>query len=174
VSEKREISSPPTDELPTLPQSCAETDVANGEQSLRVEAVSRLTRSEEAILEIGKQMVERSGRGAVDFHKTMLGLAATFTAAMVTFFGFGSTALKLGFVERIAFAGPIVTMLASTLVFAFGYFPSFWHISFDFLDEIEATHNRSIERRKHLAIVGMFLFAVAVIWAIVDVLFLAL
>jgi len=122
------------------------------------------------VLDVGKGMVERSIQAGLDFHKTMLGLTATFTTLMATALGVSSVLLH--FPARLAVVGPIAVMLASSVVFAFGYSPVLSSFSLDFVDEIETAYRRIIKRRQWLATIGTILFAIAIIWMILGVLLL--
>lgn len=81
---------------------------------------------EDSLLEFGKDLFRDSLAQSVEFHKTMLGLTATFATLMASVFSvlvFGSTNQQINKSERVFLIIPVLFMLLSGICFALGYYP---------------------------------------------------
>ncbi|MFA6162090.1 MAG: hypothetical protein WC685_01530 [Methylobacter sp.] len=128
------------------------------------------TPSEAALLEYGKQLMLKSVETALDFHKTMLGVSATFgtlVTSLTPILIWGEKDAKLPMPEGWLLIIPPILMLLSSIVFAFGYYPRHAALNINVVDEIQRARDEVITSRKRLAGIGLGLFSVALLLTVV-------
>lgn len=134
-------------------------------QVLKTEAV---TPHNKALYEAGKTILIDSVKTGRDFCQSMI---TTSTAAIPVYLAIIAFLLPkdyiLGIGMGIVIAGPAVLSLLAALLFALGYFPINDYFSLDIIEEIEKARSKIINRRRTFAIVGMTMFALATLYAIV-------
>lgn len=131
--------------------------------------------SDEVLLDFGKDLIKLSVTQSVEFHKTMLGLTATFTTLMASIFGilaFGVKDQQLGSFQRIFLVIPVILMLLSSTCFAFGYYPRIVKVNLRVLNSIEKARDKLIKTRKMFALCGIVLFNLAILSLLVGVIYL--
>jgi hypothetical protein len=140
----------------------------NNAGSIQVLKTEAVTPHNKALYEAGKTILIDSVKTGRDFCQFMI---TTSTAAIPVYLTIIAFLLpkdyKLGIVIGIVTTGPAVLFLLAALLFAIGYFPMSEYFSLDIIEEIEKARSRIISRRRTLAIVGMSIFAIATLYAIV-------
>ncbi|MCI1146518.1 hypothetical protein MOP98_12595 [Stenotrophomonas maltophilia] len=133
-------------------------------------AIGRLaTPTEAALLEYGRQLILKSADTALDFHKTMLGVSATFgtlVASLLPILMWGDKDAKIPDAGGMIMIAPLLMMLASSVVFAWGYYPRYSSLSINVIDEIKLARESVIASRKVMAAVGLGLFSASLISAL--------
>jgi hypothetical protein len=146
------------------------------EKGEAITAISReLTQLDEAILEFGRSLYKDSLSLSLEFHKTMLGLTATFSTVMASVFAllvFGSENQQIGLEERRFLIAPIFVMLMSSMFFAFGYYPRRSTFSLNNLSSIREARQKLMMSRWLFAILGCFSFGLSISILIFGILFL--
>lgn len=120
------------------------------------------TPTEEALIEYGKQLLLKSTETALDFHKTMLGISASFgtlVAALTPVLVWGDKEARLPMAEGWLLIIPLILMLMSSVVFAWGYYPRYTTINVNFVEDIKEAREGVIKSRKVLAGIGLGLFS---------------
>ncbi len=129
--------------------------------------VGRLpTPTEAALAEYGKQILLKSVETALDFHKTMLGISATFgtlVAALIPTLVWGDKDAAIPGAEGWLLIVPLLLMLLSSVTFALGYYPRHASISINVIEDIQAAREKIISSRKLLAGVGLGLFSASLL-----------
>ena len=128
-----------------------------------------MTPTEAALAEYGKQLILKSADTALDFHKTMLGVSATFgtlVAALLPILMWGDKDAKIPESGGVILIFPLLLMLASSVVFAWGYYPRHSSLSINVIDEIKAARESVITSRKIMAAVGLGLFSASLLSAL--------
>jgi hypothetical protein len=128
------------------------------------------TAAEAALLEYGKQLMLKSVETALDFHKTMLGISATFgtlVTSVTPILVWGDKDAKLPMPEGWLLIIPPILMLLSAVVFAIGYYPRHATLNVNVVDDIRRVREEVIGSRKFLACVGLGLFAAALLLTVV-------
>lgn len=124
------------------------------------------TPTEAALTEYGRQILLKSVETALDFHKTMLGISATFgtlVAALIPTLVWGDKDAVIPEAEGWLFVVPLLLMLLSSVTFAFGYYPRYASISINVIEDIQAAREETISSRKLLAGVGLGLFSASLL-----------
>lgn len=120
-------------------------------------------------MEYGKQLLLKSTETALDFHKTMLGISATFgtlVAALIPVLVWGDKEAKVPMAEGWLLILPLLLMLLSSVVFAWGYYPRHATININVIEDIKAAREKVITSRKVLAGVGLGLFSASLLLAL--------
>lgn len=124
------------------------------------------TSTEAALVEYGKQLLLRSTETALDFHKTMLGISATFgtlVATLTPILVWGDKDAKMPMAEGWLLILPLLLMLLSSVVFAWGYYPRHASININVIEDIKAAREQVLKSRKILAGVGLGLFSASLL-----------
>ncbi len=124
------------------------------------------TQTELALLEYGKQVLIKSSETAVDFHKTMLSVSATFGTLITTvtpILIWGDPEKTIPMPESSFLILPLLLMLLSAFVFALGYYPRYLKFNPNIIDEVRRVRERIIKSRSILAGVGLFLFCISLL-----------
>ncbi|WP_295936218.1 hypothetical protein [uncultured Xanthomonas sp.] len=127
------------------------------------------TPTETMLVEYGKQLLLKSTETALDFHKTMLGISATFgtlVAALIPILVWGDKEAKIPIAEGWLLTLPLLLMLLSSVVFAWGYYPRHATININMIEDIKAAREKVITSRKVLAGVGLGLFSASLLLAL--------
>ncbi|MET0396979.1 MAG: hypothetical protein ABW277_09175 [Longimicrobiaceae bacterium] len=114
------------------------------------------------LLKYGEALVLSSTAQAVDFHKTMLTLTATFATLIASAAGlviWGDSDYKPGLFERLFLAVPVILMLLSSICFASGFFPRYKEIYLSSPTSIENALGSLMSSRRWWAVGGFLLFA---------------
>ncbi len=122
--------------------------------------------TEAALLEWRKQQIINSVGNGSEFHKTMLTNSATFgtlVATIVPMLIWGQSAVKIPAGDRWLLLAPLVCMLASSVVFAFGYFPRREEIHANDVTDVAQARQSLLATRRRLAWGGMAFFALALV-----------
>jgi hypothetical protein len=134
------------------------------------------TPAEAALIDYAKQVVIKSVETALDFHKTMLGISATFGASITTLvpiliWGDKDAKIPSGTAQWLLLV-PSILMLLSSVCFAFGYYPRHTDLNPNDLASIREAREHVINQRKCLAAFGLGLFWFALMLTVGLVLFL--
>jgi len=124
------------------------------------------TPEEDALAEFAKELHKQSIETAVEFHKTMLGLTATFATLMSSAFAVVVLGIKdkqLDLFQKQTLAIPIVLMLLSSVCFALGYHPRKVHFQMKYLDTVRQARKKLIGTRRFYAILGTLLFVASIL-----------
>jgi O-antigen/teichoic acid export membrane protein len=124
------------------------------------------TQTELALLEYGKQVLIKSSETAIDFHKTMLGVSATFGTLITTvtpILIWGDKDAKIPMPEGWLLILPPLLMLLSAVAFALGYYPRYIQFNPNIVDDVRKVRERIIKSRSLLAGVGLGLFCIALL-----------
>lgn len=124
------------------------------------------TQTELALLEYGKQIMLKSSETATDFHKTMLGVSATFGTMITTVTPvliWGDKDAIIPMPEGWLLIVPSLLMLLSTVAFALGYYPRYLKFNPNVVDDVRRVRDRIIATRSMLAGVGIGLFCSALL-----------
>jgi magnesium-transporting ATPase (P-type) len=129
---------------------------------IKVEVTSSpLPLDEELLTEWAKSLVSSSIAVSADFHKTMLGLTATFTTLMAGTIGLlilGKTGADLS-ISRWRLIIPTLLMLLSSITFCAGYYPRRVHdVPPQDIERIRQIRTSIVNRRFVWAIMGCFFF----------------
>lgn len=174
-SASRSVSSPPVAALPVAATPVAATPVAAmpvattpvaalpvaATPAATLVASRLLTLGEEALLDYGKTALVQSVANGIDFHKTMLGISATFgtlLTALPSILVWGDKDVKIPNAEGWLLAIPMLLMLLSSIVFAMGYYPRSASLNPNVVESIAAVRDRGLTSRRRLAGVGLGLF----------------
>lgn len=142
-----------------------ETQADLNDQAISAEA-RMPTPTELALLEYGKQVLLKSVDTAIDFHKTMLGVSATFGTLITTVTPvliWGSKDAKIPMPQGWLLIVPPLLMLLSSVVFAVGYYPRFIHFNPNVLDDVRRVREQILASRGRLARMGLGLFCVSLL-----------
>jgi|GEM_PF-3461766 len=124
------------------------------------------TQAELALLEYGKQILLKSSETAMDFHKTMLGISATFgtlITSLTPILIWGSKDNKIPMPEGWLLIIPPILMLISAVVFAIGYYPRYIQFNPNIVDDIRLIRERIMKARSLLAGIGLGLFCTSIL-----------
>lgn len=150
----------------------ASTDAAPKAKSLP----GRLpTVNEAALIEYSKQLVSKSVETSLDFHKTMLGVSATFGSAITTLVPilvWGDKDAKIPTGPGWLVLVPALLMLLSSICFALGYYPRHSKLNINDIDEVRRDRDSLLSRRAFLASVGLLLFCGALLMLVALIIFL--
>ena len=134
---------------------------------LQVQAVTPHNR---AIYEAGKMMLIDTLKIGRDFCQfmitTSIGAISVYLALLLFLF---PKDYSLGLLRGALVAGPAIFFFGSALLFVFGYFPYVSRLSLESIDNIEKVLEENIKRRNRLAIGGLCIFTVAILYAIAVV-----
>ena len=133
------------------------------------------SQAETALMEYAKQTVVKSAETALEFHKTMLGVSATFgtsitTLAPILIWGDKDIKINQGYSWLLLI--PSILMMLSSVSFAIGYYPRYSALHPNNLDDVLEARNKVIGQRKFLAAIGLGLFCASLISLIGFVFFL--
>lgn len=126
------------------------------------------TPTEATLVEYGKQLLLKSTETALDFHKTMLGISATFgtlLATLIPILVWGDKEPNVSTAEGLLLTSPLLLMLMSSVVFALGYYPRHVTININVIENIKAAREAAMKSRKVLAGVGLGLFSASLLLA---------
>lgn len=124
------------------------------------------TQTELALLEYGKQVMLKSSATAIDFHKTMLGVSATFGTLITTITPiliWGDKDVKVPMPQGWLLILPPLLMLLSSVAFALGYYPRYIQFNPNIVDDVRKVREKTIKSRSLLAGVGLALFCIALL-----------
>ena len=124
------------------------------------------TQTELALIEYGKQVMLKSSETAIDFHKTMLGVSATFGTLITTITPiliWGDKDAKVPMPQGWLLILPPLLMLLSSVVFALGYYPRYLKFNPNIVDDVRKVREKTIKSRSLLAGVGLGLFCIALL-----------
>lgn len=130
---------------------------------------------ESALIEYSKQLVAKSIETSLDFHKTMLGVSATFGSAITTLVPvliWGDKDAKLPSGPGWLIVVPALLMLLSSVCFALGYYPQHSQLNLNDLHAVRDSRETLLHRRAYLAAIGLGLFCGSVLLLVGLVLFL--
>jgi uncharacterized membrane protein YidH (DUF202 family) len=130
--------------------------------------------SDEILLDFGKTLINSSITQSIEFHKTMLGLTATFVTLMASSFGIVAFRLEnyqLDGFQKTLLVIPIFLMLVSSVCFALGYYPRFIEVRLQILDSIKEARNKLIRIRRVWAFVGVTFFILSIFALVVGIIF---
>jgi hypothetical protein len=130
---------------------------------------------ESALIEYSKQLVAKSIETSLDFHKTMLGVSATFGSAITTLVPvliWGDKDAKWPSGPGWLIVVPALLMLLSAVCFALGYYPQHSQLKLNDLDAVRSSRETLLRRRAFLATIGLGLFCGSVLLLVGLVLFL--
>lgn len=129
-------------------------------------AARALTIGEEALLEYGKTALVQSVANGIEFHKTMLGISATFGTLLTvlpSILVWGDKDVKIPNAEGWLLAVPMLLMLSSSITFAMGYYPRSSALNPNVIESIATVRDSGLRSRRHLAGVGLGLFVSALL-----------
>lgn len=124
------------------------------------------TQTEQAIIDYGKQVLLKSSETAIDFHKTMLGVSATFGTLITTvtpILIWGNKDSNIPLPEGWFLILPPLLMILSAVAFSFGYYPRYVQFNPNVVDEIRKVREEIIKSRRTLAIIGLSLFCTSLL-----------
>lgn len=122
------------------------------------------TAGEQALLEYGKQAAIKSIDVSAEFHKTMLGVSATFGALITSLpplLIWGKNDSVIRHDQGWWLLIPIFLMLLSSGFFALGYFPSYKRMNINIVAEIERARSDLLRWRSRLGVAGISSFALS-------------
>lgn len=128
------------------------------------------TVGETALLEYSKQVVIKSLDNSIDFHKTMLGVSATFgtlTTTLIPILSWGDKDAKIPLPEGWFLLAPSVLMLLSAVCFAIGYFPRSSQLNPNDIAEVKSFRERALTARRRLATIGVIFFSLSILSTVV-------
>lgn len=160
---------------PTSHHNSANAEEASDESEIVITHGYIPSPSQKTLLEFGQDLVKDSVTLSIEFHKTMLGLTATFATLMASAFAIlvaGSEEQHLGSSQRAFLVAPVFLMLASSVCFALGYYPRRVTLRLQVLDTIEEARDTLLRRRQFLALSGISLFVLAICCLLVGILLL--
>jgi len=141
------------------------------EDRLEIESVRPLSPHNEALYEVGKEMLKSSIRTARDFCKFMITVC---TGSIPTYLGLLKLVLptkaSLSQAELIISYAPPFLFLVSAVVFIFGYFPQSDYFSLDIIDEIKIAYEETVKKRRIFIILGTNFFSIGTFFAILNIL----
>ena len=131
---------------------------------MRPGEVSEVSPHNRALYEAGKSLLVESISTGREFCKYMTGTAM---GAIPVYFALLKFVLPKDYVLRsqdeFYFLAPAVLFLASSVIFAIGYFPTKGKLSLDLPDEIERERSAAIKRRARYSAWGFTLFCVGIV-----------
>lgn len=133
------------------------------------------TVNEAALIEYSKQLVSKSIDTSLDFHKTMLGVSATFGSAITTLVPilvWGDKDVKIPAGPGWLILIPALLMLLSSICFAFGYYPRHVKLNINDIEEVRKDRDSLLARRACLASIGLLLFCGALFILVALVVYL--
>lgn len=151
---------------PTAPPELT-APLQNSEQVLEVHLP---TFEETALLEYGRQLMLKSVERAIEFHKTMLGVSATFgtlVTSLAPLLAWGDRNAKLPTADGWLLIIPPILMILSSAVFAFGYYPRPKEMRINVIEDIRDARDAEILWRKRLAGIGLGLFSIALLLTVI-------
>jgi hypothetical protein len=131
--------------------------------------------TEAALLEYAKQIVLKSVETSLDFHKTMLGVSATFGSAIATLVPilvWGDKDAKIPGGPGWLLIVPALLMLLSSVSFALGYYPRHATVNPNEIGSIRIERESLLKRRAFLASIGLALFCSSLLLLVGLIVFL--
>lgn len=128
---------------------------------------------EQALIDSSKDVVKGSIDQSREFHKTMLGLTATFSTLMASSFSilaFGKKEQPLDNFQRLFLIVSVLLMIASSIIFALGYYPRTTMIGLC-LNKIKEEREAVLKKRGTYARMGLLLFVLALVVLIAGIMF---
>lgn len=128
------------------------------------------TAGEVALLEYGRQLTLKSVETVLDFHRTMLGVSATFGALVTSIapiLAWGDKDAKLPMPEGWLLILPTLLMVCSSGVFAIGYLPKYKELSVSVVEDVRRSREEILRSRRALAALGMALFCAALLLTVI-------
>jgi hypothetical protein len=155
-----------------------DAEPANGKEETIVVARGRIPSPlEETLIDYGKDLIKDSVTQSVEFHKTMLGLTASFSTLMASAFGilaFGLNDKQLDNFQRAFLVVPVLLMLLSSVCFALGYYPRSMKLRLRVINTIEDTRNKLLQTRRNWAFGGILFFILSIVVLVAGIVFLNL
>ena len=133
------------------------------------------TTQEVALIEYGKQLVSKSVDTSLDFHKTMLGVSATFGSAITTLVPilvWGDKDIKIPAGPGWLILVPALLMILSSITFALGYYPRHSNLNINEIEQVRTDRERLLSRRAFLAAIGLGLFCASLLLLVALVIYL--
>jgi len=144
-------------------------------KEIEIESAEPLSPHNEALYETGKEMLKSSITTARDFCQFMITLS---TGAIPTYLVLLKFVLPekvvLSVVSLVLSIIPPFVFLVSAIIFVFGYLPTTSRFSLDLIEEIKKTYEETIIRRKRIINIGLIVFLVGSISAILVIVTYAL
>lgn len=142
-----------------------EEDKPPGEISLTISSGRMPSFSENALIEYGQASISESTRLAAEFHKTMLGISATFTSLMcggLTLLLLGTKTAELSGNQKAGLAVSVTLMLGSSVCFALGFYPKLIYIQANSLMSLRRSRDKILKSRRTSALTGMVMFCMSI------------
>jgi hypothetical protein len=140
-------------------------------QPAAIEVTARMpTLVEAALADYSKQVIIKSLDNAIDFHKTMLGVSATFgtlTTTLIPILSWGSKDASIPLPEGWFLLAPPGLMLASAVCFALGYFPRSEQLNANLLEDITRFRAKALAARRRLAKFGLAFFCCSILLTVI-------
>lgn len=125
---------------------------------------------EKAIAEAGRLMLLDAVVIGREFCKFMIGVASGAVPVYLGLAEWVRTGGKgLSRTDQLVTAAPVVMLLISSAVFAFGYLPIRGRFSLDVIEDIETQRSDAITKRHYSAVVGFLIFLAGVCSATIVV-----
>ena len=144
-------------------------------KEIKIESAEPLSPHNEALYETGKEMLKSSITTSRDFCQFMITLS---TGAIPTYLALLKFVLPekvvLSVVSLVLSIIPPFVFLVSAIIFVFGYLPTTSRFSLDLIEEIKKTYEETIIRRKRIINIGLIVFLVGSISAILVIVTYAL
>jgi hypothetical protein len=136
-----------------------------------VEVAARIpTLVESALTDYTRQVIVNSLDNAIEFHKTMLGVSATFgtlTTTLIPILSWGNKDARIPLPEGWFLLAPPAFMLASAICFALGYFPRSAQLKANLLEDVGEFRAEALAARRRLAVIGLSLFCCSILLTVV-------
>jgi hypothetical protein len=142
---------------------------------VEIEEADVLGPSQVALIELGKDLIKDSINQSRDFHKTMLGLTATFSTLMASTFSIfvvGFANQQLNSLQRTFLVVPVILMLLSSVFFALGYYPRSTQIVLEDLTHVSQILENALKSRKAFALLGVVSFIFSIVSLLGGIAFL--
>lgn len=132
-----------------------------------VENSSTLTVHDEAVYEVGKEMMKDSLKRGSDFcqfmTKTSIGAIPIYLGLLKFIF---TDALKTVVFNPWMFFGPTLAFTVASILFAVGYYPKGRKVSLEYLNEITKAIEGTQTRRRFYSISGFVFFILGIVFGI--------
>lgn len=152
-------------------------DVEQSNNMFVIDEAPVLSDLDDTLLDIAKGLRKDSVNQSREFHKTMLGLTATFSTLMASSFGIltigiANQPLKLDNLQKILLVIPVLLMLLSSIFFALGYYPRYKRWALLDLTDINQSLEALLKVRRQLAFLGVSSFVISITSLLGAVVFL--
>jgi len=146
------------------------TEEMKDDKEIEVELAEPLSPHNEALYEASKEMLKSSMTTGRDFCQFMITVS---TGAIPTYLALLKFVLPekvvLPVVGLILSVIPPFVFLVSAMIFVFGYLPTTSRFSLDIIEEIKGVYEETIMRRKRIINIGLSVFLVGSISAILSI-----